>query len=529
MPLTISLQFPTGRYVAASWSDKDKVEWPPHPARLFLGLVDTLHKAGNPSRFREALQWLCEQTAPSLTIPRDAPNLPMDGFFVPQNPSQASYGIKHPRKARAFPSICLADDEATIFFHWPGSQAPSELRETLSELLAALPRFGHSSSFVIAAVSERPPPEGEDWQSLIPDKDGITDAPDKRLRVNYPELLISAELAFQADERSKELSALLKKNSKNPKVSATLKPASSSRGRHDPRHHWQGYSEKPDPTVPRTLWDSRLLIMKLEGDRQGLTSIWQLAEVFHKTLLDRWNREPANGPIPAWLSGHRNRENTEATPPTKLCHLAILPLPFVESAYADGHILGLALALPEASRCGLNPIQMRLDWRKALASLLGEDERLELVPKDKAWRVQLTLEQSPDPRVALTHKRWTEKSVLWKTVSPIILDRHPKPHFQKNPAAWQVSCQEIIAKSCERIGLPKPIRIEASPYSSLQGVPPSSDFAAPTARSGRPPRFHIHAEIEFAEPVSGPLSLGAGRFRGYGFCLPIKAQPSSHV
>lgn len=31
MPLTLSLQFPTGRYVAASWGDKDEVEWPPIP------------------------------------------------------------------------------------------------------------------------------------------------------------------------------------------------------------------------------------------------------------------------------------------------------------------------------------------------------------------------------------------------------------------------------------------------------------------------------------------------------------------
>ena len=58
MALTLSLQFPAGRYVAASWGDKDEVEWPPHPARLCLALIDALHKSGNTLGSRDSLKWL---------------------------------------------------------------------------------------------------------------------------------------------------------------------------------------------------------------------------------------------------------------------------------------------------------------------------------------------------------------------------------------------------------------------------------------------------------------------------------------
>jgi len=34
------------------------------------------------------------------------------------------------------------------------------------------------------------------------------------------------------------------------------------------------------------------------------------------------------------------------------------------------------------------------------------------------------------------------------------------------------------------------------------------------------PRACVHAEITFDEPVRGPVLIGAGRYFGYGLCLP---------
>ena len=133
MSLTLSLQFLAGRYVAASWGNRDEVEWPPHPARLCLALIDVLHKSGNVAQQREALRWLFGQSPPTIVIPARhlADEKVLDGIFVPQNPSAAE-SIKHPRKQRSFPAVFLDPDFPTVFFHWPDSEVPAELRESLS-------------------------------------------------------------------------------------------------------------------------------------------------------------------------------------------------------------------------------------------------------------------------------------------------------------------------------------------------------------------------------------------------------------
>lgn len=523
MPLTISLQFPAGRYVAASWGNRDEVEWPPHPARLCLALIDVLHKSGNTNQKREALGWLFRQPPPVIVIPAShlTDEKILDGIFVPQNPSAAE-GIKHPRKQRSFPAVFLNPDAPAVCFHWPDSELPAELRESLSSLLNSLPRLGHSSSLVMASVSDDVPPTGPDWRKIQPLDSDETSSPEFRLRVNWDGLLESAESAFDAEGREKEMAKLIDRAVSTVKPDKPLKPAASPRGRHDPRHRWHGYAEEPDRTTHCTPWDKRILILRqTAGERMGLPSTLQITEVFHKALLDRWGRNPALGPIPSWLSGHQPGKTGEKTSPATACHLAVFPLAFVGATHATGHLLGIGIAVPRPEDIGIDPSTFRIQWRQALSALLGEEGELELSPPDNAWALRLKPDESPDPKKALLPSRWTRPSTTWTSVTPIILERHPKPHFDKDPIAWRKSCETIIGDACQRLGLPRPERIDVSPHSPLTGVPPAFAFAAPAARSGRPPRFHVHASLQFAEPIAGPLLLGAGRYRGYGLCLPL--------
>ena len=531
MALTLSLQFPAGRYVAASWGNRDDAEWPPHPARLCLALVDALHKSGNAPANRDALLWLCRQTPPVIVIPNGqlADVQILDGIFVPQNPSAAE-GIKHTRKQRSFPTVFLDSDTPTVFFHWPAAELPLELCNPLATLLAALPRFGHSSSLVIAAFSKGAPPVGSGWRVIYPLDSDKPGSPEYRLRVNWDGLLKAAEDAFDADGRIKEMDQLLVNAARSARDDKPLKPAASPRGRHDPQHRWQGYVEELENPPAGTPWDRRILVLSQTcGDRIGLQSTWQLTEVFHKTLLDRWDRNPSAGPIPSWLSGHQSGKPGQTTAPAEACHLSVFPLAFVGSENASGHLLGLGLALPKPETIGVDPATFRIQWRQALAALLGEDGKLELSPPDKAWSLRLAPDESPDPKLALRPSRWTRPATTWSSVTPIILDRHPKPHFGKDPFAWRQSCNEIICKACVRLGLPEPVRVDVSPYSPLSGVPPAFAFAAPVGRAGRPPRFHVHASLQFATPITGPLLIGAGRYRGYGLCLPLDRTSSKNT
>lgn len=523
MPLTLSLQFPAGRYVAASWGSRDEVEWPPHPARLCLALIDVLHKSGNAEQNREALKWLFKQSPPAIVIPARhlADEQLLDGIFVPQNPSAAE-GIKHPRKQRSFPVVFLDSEIPTVFFHWPESDVPKEIWQPLGSLISSLPRLGHSSSLVMASASEEHPPCGADWRLIHPLGSEKPGSPEFRLRVNWAGLLESAEDAFDAKGREEEMAKLIEKATRSAKPDKVLKPAASPRGRHDPRHRWHGYAEHCENPPLSTPWDKRILILRQTGgDRMGLPSTWQISQVLHKTLLDRWDRDPARGPIPSWLSGHQSGASGQKTRPANGCHLSIFPLAFVGTEHATGHLLGLGIAVPKPEDLGIDTATFRIQWRQAMAALLGESGELELSPPDKAWLLRLKPEESPDPKMALRPSRWTRPTTTWSSITPIILDRHPKPHFDKDPVAWRKSCESIIGEACLRLGLPLPERIDVSPHSPISAVPPAFAFAAPAARSGRPPRFHVHASLQFAEPLEGPLLLGAGRFRGYGLCLPI--------
>src|SRR5438552_2350140 len=49
----------------------------------------------------------------------------------------------------------------------------------------------------------------------------------------------------------------------------------------------------------------------------------------------------APDPLPEWLTGHRPDRTPSAAP-----HMAFLPMPHVGHLHADGHVLGVALALP---------------------------------------------------------------------------------------------------------------------------------------------------------------------------------------
>lgn len=533
MPLTIILRFPTHRYVAASMTNRDELEWPPHPARLMLGLLASHYRSAGLPAQRQALQWLCEQSAPKLFLPPEdhCARETLAGVFVPSNTGSELTDKKkitkirkyHYPAKRSFPSLVFPEDQALIAFHWPELEADHETRAALADLVNQLPRFGHSSSLVMGELAHSVPEQGE-WESWIPVADDALESPELRLRVPWSGLLDSAEEVFAAQERQLELTAAFgRRDAAEAKGKPLAKFQASSRSRYDPRHRSAGYRRDAVPVHHQGPWEQHLFVLKRsDGDRLGLESAWQLTSVLHQTLLKRWSSNYSGTPVPAWISGHQPGPGTTA--PSADCHLAILPLVNVAHAHADGRILGLGLAFPRAEVIGLTRPELRRQWREMLTALLAEGS-ISLTPADHAWRFQLIPDDGNSGRISLTSSLWTTSSHHWESVTPIILDRHPKPNFRQDPQRWAESCRQIIRQSCERLNLPAPISIRVSPYSALTGVPPAPAFPAPQARPGRPPRFHIHAALEFAEEVSGPVLLGAGRYRGYGLMKPAKPAP----
>lgn len=127
----------------------------------------------------------------------------------------------------------------------------------------------------------------------------------------------------------------------------------------------------------------------------------------------------------------------------------------------------------------------------------------------KQWSVQVEIAPVAE---TLRPGTWSRESLRWATVTPILLDRFPK---KKGPTV-----EDLIRLACAWVGLPEPGWVEHGPFSNLEGVPPVPEFKL-IRKKGEQARWGVHAEVEFREPVRGPILLGAGRFFGMGLMKPV--------
>ena len=183
-------------------------------------------------------------------------------------------------------------------------------------------------------------------------------------------------------------------------------------------------------------------------------------------------------------------------------HCAYVPLPFAGAPHADGRLMGIAVILPRG-----------IEWeeRRNVLAACGHLESIRL-PKDLGdWSVEIS---DPEPLAkTLRPGAWTRPACLWSTVTPILLD-----HFPKRKANGP-GIEQIIAASCERVGLPAPTVVDHGPYSGVEGIPPVPQFRLLRDKNDRP-RWGVHATLRFEHEVQGPVLLGAGRYFGLGLLKP---------
>jgi len=514
--VTLAIRYLTESVTASDASDRSRVEWPPHPGRVFMALAAAHFESGADSKERAALDWLEFQPPPALTAgPADERSLVT--HYVPVNDAsgpakatlQSAERLTRTRQPRVFPQAWLAQD--TAYLVWQSS-ATQEHAAALATLCGKVSRVGHSTTLVQMWYSSQPPPLPTNW---LP----CETASDLFLRVIGPGTLCELERRYNAagvshffepqsavaDDADPGRQRQARRDLKNQHPSALrLRPNLSI---------YQAYSPPPDviAAVPGTVFDPQLLILALrrvDGPFRflDLSATLQLTARTRDALLQHLGPQP-----PEVLSGHGVNGRSENP------HLAILPLPFVGHPNATGAILGLALALPrtilQTERSALN---------RALTKLRAEG--LKMGPLGR-WALD-----SPTPENALQSTRplsWTgspKGECQWATVTPYVYDRHSKA---KDKAAYQTEIADAIVTSWRRLtgdaSQPTP-QVVVTGISPHQGVPPAADFPRIQRKDGSECR-HAHALLIFENPVVGPVILGAGRFRGYGLFRPV-GQPA---
>jgi CRISPR-associated protein Csb2 len=277
-----------------------------------------------------------------------------------------------------------------------------------------------------------------------------------------------------------------------------------------PTSPWQAYARRGrSADAFGGAFGSRLVVLRrIGGDGMpGLIQASAFVRALRATVL-----RAADGHVRAmrWLSGHEPDGR-----PVQQPHVAFLPLAHVGHEHADGHLLGMAVALPrnfpaddeqavyEALGMAMESGQMRLTAGAAGSMVLVEEDRVEAM--------------RPSALRAVT---WAGRSRRWGTVTPVVLDRLPPRRHEKDDA-W---VEGQVAAACEKQGMPQPVAVRVLPVSLHVGAPSCRAFVPMARKTDGVKRWHVHAGLEFADQVEGPLILGAGRYRGYGLCKPLPVE-----
>ena len=516
---------------AADGAKKERAEWPPHPDRVFMALAAAWFETGQDAVEGEALRWV-------ECLP--APKISATGFiqrqvvthYVPVNDqglstartiqslaadSNASLsGLKdaglsqlpefRSRQPRAFPVAIPYDP--VVHLRWD-ENIPEPHRAPLEALCRKVGAIGHSASLVQIWLDDTPPAA-----SLVP----VTGVAANRLRVFGPGRLAYLEARYNRDKAIAH--ADLEEQARNAKgrekkmLQERIKtefPAGRPASLRPESGLWQGYAPLAQATEPEPLgsvFDPRLLVLALSGKRLPLPATLKLTEALRGALL-----KACPQPIPEWVSGHDADGRASSQP-----HVAFLPLPFVGSEHADGHLMGVALALPRA----LPPEEIARVLEPWLRDEFGQPCPLRLF--DGQWlECGAELETRERPPANLRMENWAGTAKRWASVTPVVLDRH----FD-GPDKWEQAA-ESVKTACERAGLPRPLEVLLHPVSLIEGVPRSNEFPWINRKKDGGRTHHAHAVIVFGEAVQGPVLVGAGRFRGYGLCRPLLQGGGEHV
>lgn len=550
---SICVRFVTGRVVAKQFTRPGEVEWPIHPARLFMAFaaahyetaIDNSANDQTPDDDvyaveREMLEWLETLSPPSITNPTISARQVVT-VFVPVNDRSSDPGHRS-KQPRQFPSGYVGEQPAR--FTWT-DDVPDRFRAALNRLLSSVVRVGHSSSLVQCWLDEGASNSGEiqfpdqelanpagheHWRPIARVSSGTT----SRLRITSPGMLslLDRAMNLQAVNKYAEL-ALVARDGDSPKIRKSAKNELSESfpnglpKSQPPYISTTSIYEKIEPKQPsiilRTCFDAILIpLTRMEGAALGLQHTLDVCRMLRNAILTH-----GGASAPAWLTGHETDGRSTNQP-----HLAIVPLANVGNylsaapnerkieEYADGHLMGLGLVLP----ADLDPNLIGDTLGSFLSDAFGEPYPQTLTLGAKGVWVAERETRSRAPK-GLTPETWSRPSRFWATVTPIVLDRHPKKDRRKELSAWRNEVAQMVGRSCEHIGLPRPSIVRVEKHAFLKGVPSSqpnrSGFPLMDHSDGKTQRIQTHAFLEFEHPVQGPVLLGAGRFRGYGLCKPI--------
>ncbi|MEU9891478.1 type I-U CRISPR-associated protein Csb2 [Sphaerisporangium sp. NPDC051011] len=463
MPVTVQVRLRHGRYDAGSIRPSI-AEWPPHPARVFCALVASAQSVED----WDALRWLERSGAPYVWADGCVSVSRTDSFVVtnqtePGGGSQFWPGRTNQARSRA--SATPAGENFAVV--WPEAETTGDLLTRLERMARRIPYVGRSTSQAEVTTIAMLPAEQPAWSRWAPSRIGATNTVD--LRVPYPGYVDALREVYELGGRAWEVARAVPYTQVVEQVSLPVKPVRS-------------------PWDDLMIWGFGKPTARIGGDQ-----VLRLTSTLRKAVLKRVGAD-----IPAQVSGHGADDRP---------HVAFLALPDVGHEHADGHLLGVALAVPRDM-----PAE---EWKQLVRALIGANPLTRLTPRPMP---EISLRYGADPRRrTLRVETWrgpAEGACSWVTATPMVTDGMMRARR---------SMEDLVAKSLARVGYPEPVDLEVSAAPLTRGAVwrPRQE----TLPEGRPKRPMAHVRVRFARPVIGPVIAGSLRYLGLGLFAPEREQP----
>lgn len=459
MALSFLVRLRHGRFDAAATPGRG--EWPPHPARLFCALVASVTDDAD----WVVLRWLEEAGSPQVFACAAASTnqARRSGYVVTNTTSPGGGSQSWPGRTsgeRVRVSVLPAVDEFAVV--WPQADADDATLGRLVHLARRVPYLGRSTSPVQVTVVPDVPEQRPGWTCFQPTVLGSVHSVE--LRVPYPGYAEQLRAVYAEGRRAWEVARAV---AYAPDTTAAVPPGE-------------------DPPVSGAYTD--LVVFGFDGPLAPIpgNDVLTVTQALRKATLSR-----VANPVPPQVSGH----DAGGRP-----HVAFLALPDAGHRYADGHLLGVAVAVPQQLPTA--------DRRRLLRGLLADGgmHRLNL-PGGR----RIALSYQPDrvrPR-GLLPERWTgDGARSWTTVTPVMLDRYPKAH---------TAADELVARALVSAGYPRPEQVDLLPAPAVAGGVFAWCGSLPEGRARRP---LLHCRVRFPRPVRGPVLAGALRYLGVGLFVP---------
>jgi CRISPR-associated protein Csb2 len=448
-------------------------EWPPSPYRLFQALVAGAARAGKLDKLTQPLHWLELQAPPMIITPPSAPGQIITRF-VPNNDGNKRPDRQDRLTGKTFrPTIMLADP--AVHYLWRYDATAREIDGIIDAARSLICLgLGIDMAFADARTITEEQVGAINGTRWLPKAGTFRD--EGMLRVPQDQSLDDLLRAHQsALERIVHDNIL--RSVQKPRAFNTVLYTSSERplGR---------------PYKLFTLRDA-------EGDfsPEPQAKLIHVAGMVRHAAIKAMTAYPPPGiPDPAkWIetfvAGHRNGSNDHK-------QFSYIPLPSIGNEHADCNIRRVVIVAPFGEDANLAHLAEQLDGRPL------EPEGGGIAPILRHLRGDGVTSQ------------YTRRSIVWATITPIILPGHDDHKPAKTKKLLETALRQSgIELSCEFTwGAVPNFKNCLSAYTHDRHGRPIGYFR-PGHLAGL---TTVHARLTFAQPIAGPLIIGAGRHCGLG-------------